>query len=153
MSRILAWVTAIAAWGCMFYALSLTRPLVERQAYQVAKIAKASGEYEITQAPDKASLPIAQRTKGRYFKNGNLERVELTVNGRASTLQWRVLNGRGMPIYDNQPVFIQPRELRAPLETGMRLRLVSMTFPTGYYLMIYDKRGELVGVLEIIWHT
>lgn len=153
MSRILAWITVIAAWGCMFYALSLTLPLVEQQAFHAAKIAKASGEYEITQAPDKASLPMAQRTEGQFFKSGNLERIEWTADGRACSLQWRVLSGMGLPIQDDEPVFIHPRELRAPLETGMRLRLVRMTFPTGYYLVVYDKRGELVGVLEIIWNT
>ncbi len=153
MTRILAWLTAIAAWGCMFCALSLAQALVERQAFHVAKIAKASGEYEITQAPDKASLPMAQRIEGQFFKKGNFERIEWTVGGRTATLQWRIRSGSGLPVRDGEPVFIQPRELRAPLETGMRLRLVRMSFPTGYYLVVYDKRGELIGVLEIIWNT
>ncbi|MFN7018987.1 MAG: hypothetical protein ACK4RG_06905 [Fimbriimonadales bacterium] len=153
MTRIIGWITAVAAWGCMFYALSLTQQLVERQAFHIAKIAKASGEYEIAQAPDKASLLIARRTKGQFFRNGNIESIEWTVDGRLSTLQWRVLSGRGLPIANNQPVFILPRELRVSLEKGMRLRMVKMTFPTGYYLVVYDKRGEIVGVLEIIWHT
>lgn len=152
MTRVLAWLTAIAAWGCMFYATALARLHVEQQGYQVAMRSRASAEYEITQIVNSSGL-LTERTAGRFFTSGSDEWVEWRVNGRSSLLRWRVLQGSSMPIYNNEPVFLRLKELHTPLAVGMRLRLVRATLPTLYYLVIVEQRGEIVGVLEIIWHT
>lgn len=151
MIRLLAWLTALAMWGGMFYAAALSQRLIAQQGYHIAKRSVAQGEYEITQVVAPTSISTEQRYVGRFFMDGNLQWMKWIANGKTARLHWRVQQGKGMPIAYDELVFLWFRELRAPLTTGMRLRYVRMGYPSGYYLVILNKRGEVVGVLEVIW--
>ncbi|GIV05284.1 MAG: hypothetical protein KatS3mg016_0859 [Fimbriimonadales bacterium] len=151
MTRLLGWLTALALWGGLFYATTLTEPLILRQRCEIAKHARPDAEYQITRA--EGLTPSAERYKGRFHKAGKTERLEWIQGNQLVTLEWTVIQRRGFFIHDGEPIIVLPAVLQTPLKQGMTIRMVRMAYPLGYYFIVVNKRGEIIGVLEIYWYT
>ncbi|OYT73268.1 MAG: hypothetical protein CFK49_05895 [Armatimonadetes bacterium JP3_11] len=151
MTRLLGWLTALVLWGGLFYATTLTEPLILRQRYEIAKHARPDAEYQITRA--ERLTPSAERYKGRFHKAGNTERLEWAQGNQLAILEWTVIHRRSPFIHDGEPIIVLPMALQTPIKQGATIRMIRMSYPLGYYFVIVDKRGEVVGVLEVYWNT
>lgn len=135
----------------MLYATTLVQPLVQRQGYEVAKRTRHDAEYQIIRAEGLSQSP--ERYDGRFRKAGDKERLEWIQGNHLATLEWKVIYRRSGFIPDGEPIFVRPVVLYTPLTPGLVIRKVRMSYPLGYYFVVVDERGEVVGVLEVYWNT
>lgn len=151
MTRILGWLTVLAMWSSMFYATALVQPLISRQGCEIAKHTRPDAEYLITRAEGLKQSP--ERYKGRFRKVGSTEHLQWVQGDQLVTLEWTVIQRRGFFIHDGEPIVVYPVFLQAPLKQGMTIRMIRMPYPLGYYFVVVNERGEIVGVLEVYWNT
>lgn len=151
MIRLLGWFTALAMWGGLFYATTLIKPFILRQGIEIAKHTRPDAEYRITRA--EGLTQSAERYAGRFRTAGNKERLEWVQGKTLVTLEWTVIHRRNPFIHDGEPIFVRPLVLQTPLKPGFTIRMVRMFYPLGYYFVVVDERGDVVGVLEVVWNT
>jgi hypothetical protein len=135
----------------MLYAITLVQPLAQRQGLEVAKRTRHDAEYRIIRAEGLSQSP--ERYDGRFRKADNKERLEWIQGNQLATLEWKVIYRRSGFIPDGEPIFVRPVVLRMPLKPGLVIRMVRMSHPLGYYCVVVDERGEVIGVLEVYWNT
>ncbi len=146
------WLTVVCVWGATLYATARTQSLVRQQGAALAVRATPDYTGVLTRTENLEELPV-ERMQGQLRHLGNRVRLEWKVGPRMAVLEWQATSPTTGFIPDSEPVIVRAFQANTPPQTGMRIEIVRMTYPLGYYCVIRDSGGNVVNVWELLWNT